>query len=207
MVSKRELLKSIRQANRQNIEKRVERMLELMQLLDVESIWDLYPNLYMNGDSQNLKIQDALGELTQAFWHQALRCYIDSSYIGCVILSSAALETALKFMLVASGVENPRYGLGTCITRCIQNNIFPPEDNEIVIAANSVNQKRNDIIHANIARERPDSVIYSDGPEHSVRELGHGFQEIGPFQNAAKDILVNTKMVLDYFIHDAAFTE
>ncbi len=202
MVSRRELLKSIRQADRRHIERRANRILELRQLLNVESIWEPYPTLYVDNGSQNLEIQDALGEFTRDFWHQTLRCYTDSSYIGCIILSASALETALKCMLVSSGIRNPSYGLGKCITRCSQNNILPSEDNIIVIAARSVNDIRNDIIHADIARERPDTVIYADGPEHSVTELSHGFQEIGYFQNAARDTLINTIMVLDYFVRD-----
>lgn len=200
MDSVQQLLQNLREGDGRSIQERAEKMRELAGLLNLEHLWDIFPDFGSYASSQDIPVLEALEEFTQELWRQALRCYVDSSYLGCIVLCSFAIESALKHMLKKTMNYSRDSGLGSCINLCQKNNILPQDgDNAIVVAAWTVNGARGDIVHANIPRRRPESILYSEGAEHEVSDIGIvGIQRVEPFRNMSRDTIINTKKVLDY---------
>lgn len=120
-------------------------------------------------DMTLMALQDSISDL----WNEATMCYIDGRFRACVVLVAALLETALKFELERRCIDYPeQLTLGPCIGLCKKHGILPKtEDDPVTEAALKVNRFRNDVVHANIQRRRPASLLGQKGPEHEVKRV------------------------------------
>lgn len=165
-----------------------------------------------------MALQDSISKL----WSEAAMCYVNGQFRACIVLFATLLEAALKHELERRNIDFPeRFTLGPCIERCRQRHILPEnESDRVTAAAIKVNNYRNDVVHANIERQRPESLLGEKGPEHEVRPvrdrsryikngaltgdgetflLGReGFSIIYWYKAAAKNTLEYTKEVLKF---------
>lgn len=113
----------------------------------------------------------ALQESISKLWNEAVMCYVNGQFRACVVLFATLLEAALKYELEKQHIDFPeRFTLGPCIGRCRKHHILPENENDPATgAAIKVNDYRNDVVHANIERQRPESLLGEKGPEHEVR--------------------------------------
>ena len=106
-------------------------------------------------------------------WNEAAMCYVDGQFRACIVLLATLVEAALKYELQRRDVKFvKRLPLGKCIDKCKEYSILPEDENSAVTTAlRKVNEHRNDVVHANIERDRPDSLLNATGPEHEVRRV------------------------------------
>lgn len=116
-----------------------------------------------------LALQDSISRL----WNEAAMCYVDGQFRACIVLFATLLEATLKYELERHNIDFPeRLTLGPCIERCSKLSILPQNQNDsVTTAAIKVNDCRNDVVHANIERKRPESLLDEKGPEHEVRAV------------------------------------
>lgn len=114
-------------------------------------------------------LQDSIFRL----WSEATMCYVNGQFRACIVLLATLLEAALKYELQRRDVDFPeRLTLGPCIEKCRKHRILPvDEKNPVIDALLKVNGCRNDVVHANIERGRPESLLVEKGPEHEVRRV------------------------------------
>ena len=124
------------------------------------------------GTEKEMKLM-ALQESIFDLWSEAAMCYVDGQFRACIVLLATLLEAALKYELERQGIDFPeRLTLGGCIDKCRKGRILPEnETNPVTRAALKVNECRNDVVHANIERRRPESLLGATGPEHEVRPV------------------------------------
>jgi len=163
-------------------------------------------------------LQDSIFDL----WNEAAMCYVDGQFRACIVLIATLLEATLKYELERQGIDFPELlTLGGCIDRCSRRHVLPEDEtNPVTRAALKVNECRNDILHANIERHRPQSLFITDGPEHEVRPLRDpsryirdgaltgdgetisfgqgGLSIVYRYKAAAKNTLTDTEEVLKY---------
>jgi hypothetical protein len=200
MATIREILKNLRTGDRITVRDRAERWQELGRL-GLGPLWNIYPRFQSYDQNHSTPVLEALEEYAQDLWLEALWCYIDASFLACIATSSFALEATFKRVMESRNVDyGEGDGLGRCIAKCQDSHILPKDnDNMVIVAAKEVNRARNNIVHANIPRVRPESILYSEGTEHEVIVGDSGLtQTIEQFKNLARDTLVNTKKVLDF---------
>jgi len=159
-------------------------------LFDFETVRDLD-----NEDS----VYDALAWHVGDMWNDACWCYVWGVFRGCIILAVGAVEAGLKYRLrEACQLEDEENAtFGNCIGRAQRCGVLPAQQrNPVVQSALKLNMVRNDIIHANRARRDPDGALSSNGPEHEVIDIGHGFHVIHEFRLGARDALKDSRSVL-----------
>ena len=154
-------------------------------------------------------------------WEEATWCYVYGHFRACIVLLATLTEAALKLELEKNYIQynKSRAGLGACINLCKEKEIL---SNEVAKTAYKINDKRNDIMHANIERVRPESILYHLGPEHEIEpiedisrsicndgsftgdgetiewSLGRGYNRVYLYKRAAKETLENTENVLKF---------
>jgi len=165
-----------------------------------------------------MALQDSISKL----WNEAAMCYVNGQFRACIVLFATLLEAALKYELERWNIDFPeQFTLGRCIVRCRKHHVLPESQKDrVTAAAIKVNDCRNDVVHANIERHRPESLLGEKGPEHEVRPvrdrsryikdgaltgdgetflLGReGFSIIYWYKAAAKNTLECTKEVLKF---------
>lgn len=116
-----------------------------------------------------LALQDSIFKT----WTEAAMCYVYGQFKACIVLSATVLEAALKYELERRDIEYPeRLPLGSCINKCRKHEILPENENDSVNEALlKVNDYRNDVVHANIERRRPQSLLSEKGPEHEIKPV------------------------------------
>ena len=116
-----------------------------------------------------LALQDSISRL----WNEAAMCYVDGQFRACIVLLATLLEAALKYELQRRDIEFSKWlTLGQCIKICRERGILPSDENSpVATALFKVNQYRNDVVHANIERNDPNSVLNATGPEHEVKQI------------------------------------
>lgn len=169
-----ELKKRLRDMDEYHLEERAERLREV----GGPGVGGLEPRYYPHfitqaGTEKEMKLL-ALEDSISKLWNEATMCYVDGQFRACIVLCAALLEAALKFEFERRGINYPeRYTLGQCIKKSRKEPyILPGNKNDpITEAAIKVNDYRNDVIHANIERSRPEGLLDGSGPEHEVKPV------------------------------------
>ena len=118
------------------------------------------------------KKQHALRLSMIKVWDEASWSYVQGHFRACILLSAATVERALKHELETREIASKGMTLGRCISACRQCKIIPDDGNdEIVRAALSVKNARDDVIHANVELERPHESLTCPLLEHEVVPL------------------------------------
>lgn len=122
-----------------------------------------------------LALQDSIHER----WCEATSCYVNGHFRSCVIILASLVETSLKLELEWKDIPYGEITLGGCIKLCMEKGILPNGENASIIhSLKRINKSRNDVIHANIERRAPASLIHYTGNEH----------ESEPVQDISKNI-------------------
>lgn len=167
---------------------------------------------------------NALSESIGRLWGEAAWSYVYGHFRGCITLLAILTERALKLKLEQEGLDTKGKTLGHCISCCQCKEILPSDVNdETMKAINFVNQKRNDVVHANIELKRPESLLTFKASEHEIVSMSEMPDEIRKcictengkrtylppeaeqkasviyeYKKAAKDTLNETKKVLQF---------
>jgi len=153
-------------------------------------------------------------------WEEATWCYVHGHFRACIVLLATLVEAALKLELEKKQIDyDDKTTLGDCIRLCNRSGILSPGTKEI---AYQINKRRNDVVHANIERKRPESLLLDLGPEHEIEPIedtsrnissdgyfvcdgetiewspGKGYSRIYLYKHAAKETLENTEKVLKF---------
>jgi hypothetical protein len=112
-------------------------------------------------------VRSALETSIPATWEEAAWCYVYGRFSACIVLAAVLLEIALKYELLKRGLPTS-LTLGRIIQRASDANILPIN---LISKANSVNRRRNDIVHANIQKDRPESLLHHTGDEHEIEPI------------------------------------
>jgi hypothetical protein len=125
------------------------------------------PHLTSPVDTHDEYIKLALEASIPATWEEAAWCYVYGRFSACIVLAAVLLEIALKYKLLNRGFPvSPT--LGRLIKKASDAKILP---SNLVSNANSVNARRNDIVHANIQTNRPESLLHHTGDEHEIEPI------------------------------------
>lgn len=125
------------------------------------------PHFVQSAGTQDELVAMALEASIPATWEEAAWCYVFGRFRACIVMSAALLEIALKYELYRRGVRQAGT-LGTIIEKCGKQGTIPEH---IRLLAQSVNQRRNDVMHANIQMDRPDSLLAHTGDEHEMEPI------------------------------------
>ena len=164
----------------------------------------------------------ALQQSVSTLWCEASWCYVYGQFRACIALMATVLEAALKLELEQRGTEydQERTTLGKCIEKA---RAFLPA--EIVELAQRINNTRNDVVHANIERTRPESVFHPLGAEHEVQSLEDisrnikdggiagdgellvwssekGWERVYLYKRAARETIENAERILSFLCPD-----
>jgi hypothetical protein len=125
------------------------------------------PHFVQSAETQDELVAMALESSIPATWEEAAWCYVFGEFRACIVMSAALLEIALKYELYRKGIQ--KYGtLGTIIQECGKKGII---SESIRSLAQSINQRRNDVMHANIQIDRPESLLFHTGDEHKIEPI------------------------------------
>lgn len=177
-----------------------------------------YPHSVVTAETQDELKLIALQQSVCRHWSEATWCYVYGQFRACITLMAALLEATLKLEFEERGIEydHKRASLGKCIEKA--DGFLPPE---VAEAAYRVSNARNDVVHANIERQRPESILHHTGPEHEVRPIrdisrnieggcitgdgetiewsrGQGWRRIYLYKHAAKETIENTARILKF---------
>jgi hypothetical protein len=119
-------------------------------------------------------IKSALEFSIWKLWEETTWCYVDGRFYACIVMSAVVLEIALKYELFTRFEEKSLYTLGKVIKKAIELKIIP---NNLVKLAYSINNRRNDIVHANVQINRPESLFHHTGTEH-ISERIYDYRKI-----------------------------
>jgi len=134
------------------------------------------PNYVHQADTKDEYVGMALEHSIREIWQEASWCYVLGQYRACIVLSAALLEVTLKYELYRSG--NPATGTLGSLIQASSKQGFLPEG--VLPLAQAINSRRNDIMHANIELERPESLVEHTGDEHEVEPITLPSPNIGP---------------------------
>jgi|GEM_PF-2651823 len=150
-------------------------------------------------------------------WEEAAWCYVYGKFRACIVMSAALLEITLRYELYRRDITKDTWALGKIIKRCSQEGII---SDPIRSLAELINQRRNDIMHSNIQRQRPKSLLYHTGDEHEIEPITnlsrilvtadgkpaaippnaeHSYSVVFEFKRAARASLFDTRDILKYF--------
>lgn len=138
------------------------------------------PHLITQADTEKGKGLMALQDSISKLWNEAAMCYVNGQFRACIVLFATLLEAALKYELERGNIDFPeRFTLRQCIDKCKKHHILPrDEKGDVTAAAIKVNNERNDVVHANIERHRPESLLGEKGPEHQVESVRDPYRYI-----------------------------
>lgn len=125
------------------------------------------PHFIKSAETKDQQIAMALEGSVTATWEEAAWCYVYGNYRAAIVLSAALLEIALKYELYRRGYQKSGT-LGKIIGESSRQRIITKT---IHALAKSINQRRNDVMHANIQIDRPESLLYHTGDEHETEQL------------------------------------
>jgi hypothetical protein len=118
-------------------------------------------------------IRMALESSIPRTWEEAAWCYVYGQFRACILLCATVLELALKYELYRKDelYRNDGYKWPTLrpiINTCDALGVL---SEPLVVKAKSVNNHRNDVIHANIQIGRPESLLDHTGEEHEIEPI------------------------------------
>lgn len=171
--------------------------------------------------SEELKMI-ALKNSVSRLWNEATWCYVYGQFGACIALMATLLEATLKFESEKRGIEyhQDKATLGTCIGKA--QDFLPEKIAEIAVG---INDRRNDVVHANIERKRPESLSHPLGLEHEVQPIedisrniagggitgdgetivwsrGKAWQRIYLYKSAARQTIENTQTILKFLYRE-----
>jgi len=204
-----EVERRLRDGDKKSLEHRTGRYLEILKACGEQRIMGFYPAIGSpeGSDKKSLRLQ-ALEQYTQSMWYDAFGCYVHGSYPACVLLAASSLEGALKYKL-HQVIEDKKpirkyLTLDGCIKKSMAASILPNDRNHrITTAACRVQRMRDDLIHANKERWRPEIALYGTPREHEVTGLPGDMQIIEEYKTGARISLVYTGRVFGYLFPTA----
>jgi hypothetical protein len=106
-------------------------------------------------------------------WEEAAWCYVYGQFRASILLCAAVLELALKYELYRKDElyrKNDYFWptLWPIISTCGEIGVL---SEPLVAKAKSVNTRRNNVIHANIQTDRPESLLSHSGEEHVIEPI------------------------------------
>lgn len=125
------------------------------------------PRFIQSAETQDELVAMALENSIPATWEEATWCYVFGEFRACIVMSAALLEIALKYELYRKSIQTSGT-LGTVIQKCSKEGIIPES---IRLFAQSINQRRNDVMHVNIQIDRPESLLSRTGTEHAIEPI------------------------------------
>lgn len=125
------------------------------------------PRLTSPADTHDDYIQLALESSIPRVWEDATWCYVYGRFSACIVMTAVLLEVALKYELFKRGLSTSST-LGNIIQKAGKANILT---DDLISRANSINGRRNDIVHANIQTNRPESLVHHTGNEHEIEPI------------------------------------
>lgn len=125
------------------------------------------PHLVKSAEAKGQLIAMALEGSITATWEEAAWCYVYGNYRAAIVLAAALLEIALKYELYRRGYQKSET-LGKIIQESSKQEIITKATHAL---AESINQRRNDVMHANIQIDRPKSLLGHTGNEHETEPL------------------------------------
>jgi hypothetical protein len=168
-----ELKKTLRWMDEYHLDERAERLQEIGGL-GVGGLEPRYsPHFIRRAETEKETMLLALQDSIFKLWNEAAMCYVDGQFRACIVLLAMLLEAALKYELQRQDVKFSKLlTLGQCIKKCKECGILSEdEDSPVIAALLKANENRNDVVHANIERDRPNSLLDATGPEHEVRRV------------------------------------
>jgi len=125
------------------------------------------PHFVQQADTEDEYIKMALEISISQTWEEAAWCYVYGQFRACILLCATVLELALKYELYRRD-QSTSSTLGPIIDKCGKIGVL---SKSLVAKAKSVNIRRNDVIHANIQTNRPESLLYHTGEEHEIKPI------------------------------------
>jgi len=125
------------------------------------------PHFVQQADTEDEYIKMALETSVPQTWEEAAWCYVYGQFRACILLCATVLELALKYELYRRD-QSTSFTLGPIIDKCGKIGVLLES---LVGKAKSVNIRRNDVIHANIQTDRPESLLYHTGEEHEIEQI------------------------------------
>jgi hypothetical protein len=125
------------------------------------------PHFMQSAETNDQLIAMALEDSITMTWDEAAWCYVYGNYRATIVLSAALLEIALKYELFRRGYQKSGT-LGKIIQESSKQRIISETTRAL---AKSINQRRNDVMHANIQIDRPESLLSHTGDEHETEPL------------------------------------
>ena len=181
-----------------------------------------HPHAVTKAETEDELKMIALQQSVSTLWSEASWCYVYGQFRACIALMAALLEATLKLQFEQRSIEydRERTTLGKCVDKA---STFLPA--EIVEAAERVNHARNDVVHANIERTRPESLFHPLGPEHEVQSVEdlsrnikdaaitgdgelltwsseRGWERVFLYKHAARETIENAERILSFLCPD-----
>ncbi len=144
-------------------------------------------------DTHDEYIMFALESSIWRLWGEASWCYVYGQFSASIILSAVILEITLKYELLKKGENSSTDTLDPLIRKAGKNSLI---NKYLIEKAKLINSRRNDIVHANIQVNRPESLIHHTGDEH----------EIEPIKDVSRNITKNGWMTGDGETISISFT-
>jgi len=126
-----------------------------------------YPRFVQRASNEDEYIGMALEASIPQTWEEAAWCYVYGQYRACILLCATLLEIALKYELYRKG-QSVSSTLGPLIDKCLKVGILT---GAMTSVARSINLRRNDVIHANIQTNRPESLLHYAAEEHEIEPV------------------------------------
>jgi hypothetical protein len=126
-----------------------------------------HPHFVQQADTEDEYIRMALETSIPQTWEEATWCYVYGQFRACILLCATVLELAIKYELFRRD-QSTSSTLGPIIDKCGKMRVL---SESLVAKAKSVNIRRNDVIHANIQTDRPESLLYHTGEEHEIEPI------------------------------------
>jgi len=126
------------------------------------------PHFVKSAEAKGQLIAMALEGSITATWEEAAWCYVYGNYRAAIVLAAALLEIALKYELYRKTGYQKSGTLGSIIQECRKQGIITEMTCPL---AESIKQRRNDVMHANIQIDRPESLLCHTGKEHDTEPL------------------------------------
>jgi HEPN domain-containing protein len=149
------------------------------------------PHLVKSAEAKGQLIAMALESSITATWEEAAWCYVYGNYRAAIVLAAALLEIALKYELYRKTGYQKSGTLGSIIQECRKQGIITEMTCPL---AESINQRRNDVMHANIQIDRPESLLHHTGNEHETEpltDLSRNITEDGSFTGDGETIEIS----------------
>lgn len=125
------------------------------------------PHFVQQVETEDEYIKMALETSIPQTWEEAAWCYVYGQFRACILLCATLLELTLKYELYRRD-QSTSSTLGPIIGKCGKIGVLTES---LVAKAESVNIRRNDVIHANIQTDRPASLLYHTGEEHEIEPI------------------------------------